>query len=107
MKSQIDLGDSKEKFLEIIGPLMDALPEKYSKSEDKYIEDGKVVEIYYVRSDRHSDHLTTDDEFTPYVFNDSVLVGIGWAILGGPKTHGQVLGTPQININTSNTNVVD
>ncbi|MCH2386777.1 MAG: hypothetical protein MK240_01115 [Opitutales bacterium] len=34
------------------------------------------------------DHLTTDDEFTPYIFTDSVLTGIGWAVLGGPKSRG-------------------
>ena len=48
-----------------------------------------MIEILYFRSGWQSDGITTDDEFTPYVFNDDVLVAIGWATLDGPKTQGQ------------------
>jgi len=42
-----------------------------------------------MRSARQPDGLTTDDEFTPYIFNDERLVRIGWQVLGGPKALGQ------------------
>jgi len=35
------------------------------------------------------DGMKTDDEFTPYLFIDGRLVGVGWAIVGGPRTKGQ------------------
>ena len=34
--------------------------------------------------------MTTDDEFTPYIFEDGKLIAIGWHILGGPKTKGRI-----------------
>jgi len=38
-----------------------------------------------MRSARQPDGLTTDDELTPYIFNDERLVGIEWQVLGGPN----------------------
>ena len=58
-------------------------------NEDKYMKEGIAVEIIYFRSGWNSDGLTTDDEFTPYIFNDDKLVAIGWQVLGGAKTQGQ------------------
>jgi len=54
------------------------------------LKDGKKIEIYYFRSGRQPDGLITDDEFTPYVFTDEVLTGIGWQVLGGPNSIGQI-----------------
>ncbi len=48
--------------------------------------DDVLVEIYYMRTGWVSDGITTDDEFTPFIFNNGQLVGIGWASLGGPKS---------------------
>jgi len=64
-----------------------------------YKKEGVLVEILYFRSGWQSDGLTTDDEFTPYLFNDGKLVAVGWAVLGGAKSHGQT--TPQTNIHTT------
>ena len=89
LKNQVNLGDSKYKVLGILSAAQDNLSESYKKDPERYIKDGVNVEIYYFRSDRQPDGLTTDDEFTPYLFNDEVLVGIGWTVLGGPKTQGQ------------------
>ena len=100
---QISLGDSKAKFLEVFAPLFD-LPQTYQKPTDQYLQDGKTVEIYYIRSARFPDGLTTDDEFAPYIFTDSVLTGIGWAVLGGPKSRVQI--PTGVNINNSTT-VID
>ena len=99
---QISLGDSKAKFLEVFAPLFN-LPQMYQKPTDQYMQDGKTVAIYYIRSNRISDYLTTDDEFTPYIFTDSVLTGIGWAVLGGPKSRGQSPTATGVNINNSTT----
>jgi hypothetical protein len=57
-----------------------------------------------MRSARQPDGLTTDDEFTPYIFNDGRLVGIGWQVLGGPKTQGQA--TSDTYIQNTNTTIV-
>jgi hypothetical protein len=64
-----------------------------------YKKDGTLVEILYFRSGWQPDGLTTDDEFTPYLFNDGELVAVGWAILGGPKTQGQA--PPETNVHTT------
>jgi len=104
---KVELGDSKEKVLSILQPTQVGLPESASKSPDKYIKDGVKVEIYYMRSSRQPDGLTTDDEFMPYVFNNEKLVGIGWQVLGGPKTQGQATSDTYINntsINKTNIN---
>ena len=99
VSAQIELGDTKENVLSILLPTQKEL-DKYpgmQKSPEKYIKDNVLVEVYFMRSGHQRDGLTTDDEFTPYVFNDGKLVGIGWAILGGASSQGQ---------GTSNTNVI-
>jgi hypothetical protein len=101
---QVELGDSKDKVLTILEPSQEGLPKRASKNPEKYIKEGIKVEIYYMRSARIPDGLTTDDEFVPYLFNDGKLVGIGWQVLGGPKTQGKA--TSDIYINNQNTTIV-
>jgi hypothetical protein len=93
--SQIQLGDAKATVLAALEPTQQGLGGSERKPSDSYLDAGATVEIVYYRSGRQPDGLTTDDEFTPYVFRNGRLVAIGWAALGGPKTHGQ---TPQTNI---------
>ena len=85
----VSLGDSKQSFLARLYSTQSSLASEYKKRPEAYIKDGVQVEIYYMRSARQPDGLTTDDEFVPYLFNDGVLVGIGWTAIGGPKTQGQ------------------
>ena len=60
-----------------------------------------------MRTGRQPDGLTTDDEFTPYIFNNGKLVGIGWHLIGGPKTQGQAADTYKItNQNTNKSTTV-
>lgn len=87
--SQVNLGDSKESVLSILNPSQERLSRGLRKNPERYLKDGVTVEVYFMRSRRQPDGLTTDDEFTPYVFNDGKLVGIGWQALGGAKTQGQ------------------
>ena len=85
----ISLGDSKQEVLDLLLPTQEALPANSRKESDRYTDNDVGVEIYYMRSGRQPDGLTTDDEFTPYIFHDGELVGVGWQILGGPKTQSQ------------------
>ncbi len=101
---QVELGDSKEKVLAILQPTQEGVPKSSRKNPEKYIKEGARVEIYYMRSARQPDGLTTDDEFVPYLFNDGKLVGIGWQVLGGPKTQGQA--TSDTYISNQNTTIV-
>lgn len=86
---QIHLGDEKEKVLTILKPIQDRLGAKERKAPESYLKDGATVEIYFARSGRQPDGLTTDDEFTPYVFTNGKLTAIGWTTLGGPRSVGQ------------------
>ena len=88
---QIKLGDSKEKVLGILMPTQAKLPFDEVKSSDFYMEGDDLMEIYYIRSGKQPDNLTTDDEFTPYIFKNEILIAIGWKTLGGPKSHGKVI----------------
>jgi hypothetical protein len=99
VESRVSLGDSKEEVLVLLEPTQRYLKDKsWRKKPDRYTKEGVLVEVYYFRSGLQSDGLTTDDEFTPYIFNDGKLVGIGWAMIGGPKTQGQTTPTTTINV---------
>lgn len=83
---QIHIGDSKERVSEILGPLQERLDSTERKPSQAFQQDGKLLEILYFRTQRIPDGLTTDDEFTPYVFIDGKLHGFGWTALGIPIT---------------------
>ena len=102
----VSLGDNKNKVLTVLLPTQRGIDSGATKPPEAYINaNGETVEIYFFRSGRQPDGLTTDDEFTPYAFTDGVLTAIGWSSLGGPKSRGQVIQpAPQIN-NTNTTNV--
>jgi hypothetical protein len=85
----VSLGDTKQDFLARVYPAQNDLDARYRKQPEAYAKNGVNVEIFYMRSGWQSDGLTTDDEFTPYLFNDEVLVGIGWTAISGTKTQGQ------------------
>ena len=102
--AQVNLGDSKQTVLSIMEPSQKSLTRKQRKAPERYLKDGVKVEIHYFRSGWQPDNLTTDDEFTPFVFNDDKLVAIGWQALGGPKSVGQA--TDTINVQQSTTTIV-
>lgn len=85
----VALGMSLSEVSGIMEPTQSLLAEHEVKQPDKYIKEGTEVDILYYRSGWQEDGLTTDDEYTPYLFNDGELVAIGWATLGGPKSTGQ------------------
>lgn len=86
---QVALGQTKEEVLKLLEPTQANLTNKQRKAPEQYTKDGKLTEIYFYRSRSTSDGLVTDDEFTPYIFEDGVLVGVGWTLIGGPKTQAQ------------------
>ena len=103
---QVQLGDSKEKVFGVLMPTQEKLPFDEMKPADFYMEGGNLMEIHYFRSGRQPDNLTTDDEFTPYVFKNGVLIAIGWKTLGGPKSFGKVV--PPANItNIHHTTIIE
>ena len=88
-RAEVELGQSKREVLDILLPTQSQLERQFAKTPETYIDEGKTVEIYFMRSRSFNDGIVTDDEFTPYVFEDGVLVAIGWTAIGGPKTQAQ------------------
>ena len=90
---QVKLGDPKGKVLTILEPTQSGIPKGGRKGSESFLfeksfGEKSLIEIYFFRSKRIPDDRTTDDEFTPYTFTDGILTGIGWTILGGPKSVG-------------------
>ena len=98
---KIDLGMTISDVDRILSPTQELLSASEKKQPDKYRKNGKNVDIIYYRSGWNSDGITTDDEFTPYVFNNGKLTAIGWQYLGGAKSQGQARDN-----NYSNTSVI-
>lgn len=87
--SQVKLGQSKDDVLALLLPTQANLSPRQSKPFEQFREGEVLKEIYFFRTRSFSDGLVTDDEFTPYVFEDGVLTAIGWTAIGGPKTQAQ------------------
>ena len=104
--NRINLGDSKNKVLTLLLPTQEGVPSNARKSREMYSADGKSIEIHYMRTGRQPDGLTTDDEFTPYIFTDNVLTAVGWQTLGGEKSHGQEVVQPAPVTNTNQTVII-
>ena len=85
--SSVELGQDKTELLSRLLPTQRGLGQ-HGKSPDSFYEQGKKIDIHYMRSARIPDGLATDDEFTPFVFVDDKLFAVGWRTLGGPKTRG-------------------
>jgi len=103
---QVQLGDSKERVFQILMPTQEKLPYDEMKFPDSYMEGNDLMEIHYFRSGRQPDNLTTDDEFTPYIFKNEILIAIGWKTLGGPKSHGKVVPPASIT-NIKHTTIIE
>ena len=93
---QVQLGMSKEEVLKTLEPSQQDLSLRQTRGPEKFTQDGIHVEIYFFRSHVNYDKILTDDEFTPYIFHDGKLQGIGWTAIGGPKT--QALPIPEQHI---------
>lgn len=107
VRNQVQLGDDRDSVLALLEPTQSNLKSEWKRPPDSFLSDGSTVEVYYFRTSRQPDGLLTDDEFTPYIFQDGVLVGIGWAMLGGPKSHGQIPPAPSMPIIVPSTSTND
>ena len=87
--AEVSLGQSKQAVLALLSPTQARLTYRQIKPPEQYYENEKLREIYFFRSRTFADGLVTDDEFTPYVFEEGKLIAIGWTAIGGPKTQAQ------------------
>ncbi len=88
--AKVHLGDSKEAVLGLLQLTQFTLQSNETKPPEAFPTetasgDPSLIEIYFFRSSRHPDEAGTDrqgfplpDNFTPYIFTDGVLTGIGW-----------------------------
>ena len=82
----VKLGDSKNTVLAILSPTQKELPRQYRKAPETFKKVNDTIEIYYFRSLKQPNSLSADDEFTPYIFTNDILTGIGWAAVRGMKS---------------------
>lgn len=88
--SKIHLGDLKQDVLNILGPTqIDSQDKKREVKYDHFKNTEGNIEIYYFRSLPAANGLTTEDEYTPYIFNNGKLVGIGWGMIDQQNWQGR------------------
>ena len=84
--SNVSLGQSRSQVLNILLPAENNLNPMFGKKQaEQYVKDGKNYYIHFHRTGWVSDGRSTDDEFTPYVFENDKLIAIGWSHLGGAE----------------------
>ena len=76
--SQISIGDSREHVLAILQTNQQAIPSHFKRRPERYLSYGEQVEIHFIRTRLDSGGSNSDDDFTPYVFKNDVLVSVGW-----------------------------
>ena len=86
---RINLGMTKYEVSQILSPTQELLPTISIKERGMYMRDSIFTEIIYYRSKHYSDGKNTDDEYTPYIFEDSALVAVGWETIVGYKSQAQ------------------
>lgn len=75
---QISIGDAKEYVLRALHSSQQAIPAQFKRPSEQYLSYGEQVEIHFVRTALVSGVENADDDFTPYVFKNDVLVSVGW-----------------------------
>jgi len=93
---KVNLGEDMDKVLAILLPTQEKLPSNLVRIPDRHIKGKDTIIVYYIRSGRNDDGIATDDEYTPYIFTNRKLTGIGWSQLGGAK------GVQSINLSIGN-----
>ena len=76
--SQISIGDQRDYVVAILQKNQQAIPAHFKRSPERYLSYGDQVEIHFVRTGLDSGGSNYDDDFTPYVFKNDVLVSVGW-----------------------------
>ena len=80
------VGMDKREFDIAMREVNDKTRRKHRRRSEAYQRNGMLYEIVYIRSSNVNDDANTDDEYTPYLFQDGTLIGDGWAAVGGKKT---------------------
>ena len=76
--SQISIGDAKGFVLSALHPSQQVIPAQFKKPSEQYLSYGAQVEIHFVRTALTSGVKNADDDVTPYVFKNDVLVSVGY-----------------------------
>ena len=76
--SKISIGDAKQYVLSALHTSQQAISAQFKKPSEQYLSYGEQVEIHFVRTALTSGVENADDDFTPYVFKNDVLVSVGW-----------------------------
>ena len=76
--SQISIGDQRDYVVAILQKNQQGIPAHFKRSPERYLSYGDQVEIHFVRTGLDSSGSNYDDDFTPYVFKNDVLVSVGW-----------------------------
>jgi len=102
---KINLGMTKYEVSQILSPTQELLPTPSIKERGMYMRDSIFTEIIYYRSKNYfSDGIDTDDEYTPYIFENSVLVAVGWETIVGYKSQAQTRSIKKTVIINENSN---
>ncbi|HAN80708.1 MAG TPA: hypothetical protein DCQ47_04565 [Gammaproteobacteria bacterium] len=76
--SKISIGDARRHVLAILETSQQVIPLRFKKQPERYLSYGEQVEIHFVRTGLASGISNHDDDFTPFVFKNDILVSIGW-----------------------------
>ena len=74
---QVNIGDSKLKALKVLLPTQQELHPNYKKPTKKTMLEGRLVEVYFIRSGQFDVTASDCENYTPYVFVDGILQLIG------------------------------
>lgn len=76
--SNVSIGDAKEHVLSILKPNQGLIPAYLKKRTERYLSYGEPIEIHFVRTGLASGISNVDEDFTPYLFRNDILVSVGW-----------------------------
>jgi len=82
VQNQFVMGMSRNDFYTLAAPVIQNTTSDARRDSQFYVDEGRKFEIVYLRSGWISDGASTDDEYTPFIFVDDVLVAKGWKTLG-------------------------
>ena len=76
--SNVSIGDAKEHVLSILKSNQGLIPARFKRRPERYLSYGEPTEIHFVRTDLVSGISNVDEDFTPYLFRNDILVSVGW-----------------------------
>ena len=76
--AQVRLGMSPAQVNGILAPTQLRLDNVERRPDERFRQDTREVLVRYYRSGWQPDGRLTDNEYTPYLFVDGRLVGVGW-----------------------------